>query len=105
MRKIMGTRYATRQCQKTLQEIKLESEKGISLQALIKADETDQWTHPEVQEYRDVKDELLVYQGTVPRGNRIVVRKTQRDSRGPSSGHQRITKTKRLIGEKVGFPV
>ena len=49
----------------TLQEIKLELEKNISPQALIKAIETDQWIHPEVQEYRNVKDELLVYQGTV----------------------------------------
>ncbi|PFX29296.1 Uncharacterized protein K02A2.6 [Stylophora pistillata] len=69
----------------TLQEIKLESEKDISLQALIKAIETDQWTRPEVQDYRNVKDELLVYQGTVLRGNRIVVPKALRDSCGPSS--------------------
>ncbi|PFX34364.1 Retrovirus-related Pol polyprotein from transposon opus [Stylophora pistillata] len=56
----------------TLQEIKLESEKDILLQAFIKAIETDQWTHPKVQDYRNVKDELLVYQVAVLRGNRIV---------------------------------
>ena len=49
------------------------------LQALMKAVQTDQWTHPEVQEYRNVKDELLVYHGTVLRGNRIVVPKALRD--------------------------
>ena len=63
----------------TLQEIKLQSEKDIFLQALIKVIETDQWTYPEVQEYRNVKDELLVYQGTVRRGNRIAVLKALRD--------------------------
>ena len=56
----------------TLQEIKLETEKDSSLQALIKAIETDMWTDPEVQEYKKVKDELLVYKGTILRGNRIV---------------------------------
>ena len=45
----------------TLQEIKLELEKDIFVQALIKVIETDQWTYPEIQEYRNVKDELLVY--------------------------------------------
>ena len=63
----------------TLQEIKLESEKDIFLQALIKVIETDQWTYPEVQEYRNVKDELLVYQGTVRRVNRIAIPKALRD--------------------------
>ena len=38
----------------TLQEIKLETEKDSSLQALIKAIETDVWTDPEVQEYKTI---------------------------------------------------
>ena len=72
----------------TLQEIKLESEKDIFLQALIKVIETDQWTHPEVQEYRNVKDKLLVYQGT-GRGTEgkqdRSPKSTKRQSRGPST--------------------
>ena len=89
----------------TLQEIKLELEKNISPQALIKAIETDQWIHPEVQEYRNVKDELLVYQGTVLRGNRIVVPKVLRDRAVNLAhiGHQGIAKPKRLIRQKIWF--
>ena len=90
----------------TLQEIKSEVEKDTSLQALIKAIETDQWLDPEVQEYKKVKDELLVYKGTILRGNRIVVPKTLRDRAVELAhvGHQGIVKTKRLIREKVWFP-
>lgn len=89
----------------TLQEIKLESEKDNSLQALIKAIETDQWTHQEVQDYRNLKVELLVYQGTVLRGNRSKVPKTLRDRAVDVAhvGYQGIVKTKRLIREKVWF--
>ena len=90
----------------TLQEIKLESEKDVLLQALIKAIETDNWTHPEVQEYRNVKDELSAYQGIVLRGNRIVVPKVLRGRAVDLAhvGHQGMVKTKRLIREKVWFP-
>lgn len=63
----------------TLQEIKLELKKNISPQVLIKAIETDQWTHAEVQEYRKVKHELLVYRGILLRGNRIVVPRAVRE--------------------------
>ena len=89
----------------TRQEIKLELEKNISPQALIKAIETDQWIHPEVQEYRNVKDELLVYQGTVLRGNRIVVPKVLRDRAVNLAhvGHQGIAKPKCLIRQKIWF--
>ena len=90
----------------TLQEVKSETEKDISLQALIKAVETDQWSDPKVQEYKKVKDELLVYKGTILRGNRIVVLNTLRDRAVELAhvGHQGIVKTKRLIREKVWFP-
>ena len=88
------------------QEIKLETEKDISVQALIKALETHLWKDPEVQEYTKVmKDELLVYKGTILRGNRIVVPKKLRDRAVDlvHVGHQGIVKTKRLIREKVWF--
>ena len=92
----------------TLQEIKLETEKDSSLQALIKAIETDLWTDPEVQENKKVKDELLVYKGTILRGNtcRIVVPNTLRNRAVDLAhvGHQGIVKTKQLIREKVWFP-
>ena len=86
----------------TLQEIKLELKKNISPQVLIKAIETDQWIHPEVQEYRNVKDELLVYRGTLLRGNRIVVPKVLRDRAVNLAhvGHQGIAKPKHLIRQK-----
>ena len=90
----------------TLQEIKLETEKDSSLQALIKAIETNLWTDPEVQEYKKVKDELLVYKGTILRGNRIVVPNTLTNRAVDLAhvGHQGIVKTKQLIREKVWFP-
>ena len=49
-----------------------------------------------------MKDELLVYQGTVLRGNRIAVAKALRDRAVDLAhvGHQGIAKTKRLIREK-----
>ena len=102
----MWTRYATGQCQKTLQEIKLESEKDILLQALMKAVQTDQWTHPEVQEYRNVKDELLVHQGTLLRGNRIVVPKALGDRAVDLAPGTKETRKQHASSEKkFGFPV
>ena len=49
-----------------------------------------------------MKDELLVYQGTVLRGNRIAVAKALSDRAVDLAhvGHQGIAKTKRLIREK-----
>ena len=99
--------YATRQSAMTLQEIKLESEKDVFLQALIKVIETDQWTYPEVQEYRNVKDELLVYQGTVRRVNRIAIPKALRDRAVDLAHveHQGIAKTNTSSEKTFGFPV
>ena len=79
---------------------------NVSPQAHIKAIETDQWMHPEVQEYRNVKDELLVYQGTELRGNRIVVPKVLRDKAVNLAhvGYQGIAKLKRLIRQIIWFP-
>lgn len=89
----------------TLQEVKSEIEKDISLQAFIKAIESDWLSDPKVQEYRKVKDKLLVYKGTVLRGNRIVVLNTLRDRAVElvHVGHQGIVKTKGVIREKVWF--
>ena len=90
----------------TLQEVKSETAKYISLQALIKAIETDQCSDPKVQEYKKEKDELLVYKGTILKGNRIVVPNTLRARAVELAhvAHQGIVKTKRLIREKVWFP-
>ena len=53
-----------------------------------------------------MKDELLVYKGTILRGNRIVVPNTLRNRAVDLAhvGHQGIVKTKQLIREKVWFP-
>lgn len=77
--------------------------KDSSLQALINAIETNQWSDPKVREYNEVKDKLLVYKGTILRGNRVVVPNTLRDRAVDLAhvGHQGIVKTKRLIREKV----
>ena len=78
----------------TRQEIKLES-RPLKL-----------WTDPEARENKKVKDELLVYKGTILRANRIVVLNTPRKRAVELGhvGHQGIVKTKQLIREKVWFP-
>ena len=88
----------------TLQEVKSETEKDISLQALIKA---DQCLDPKVQEYKKVKDELLVYKGTILRGNRVVVPNTLRDRAVELAhvGHQGVVKTNASSERRSGFPV
>ena len=90
----------------TLQEIQAETEKDSTLQSLIKAIETDCWTDSEILDYKRLKDELLVYNGVVLRGNRIVVPSKLRERAIELAhvGHQDIVKTKRLIREKVWFP-
>ena len=87
----------------TLDDIKSETKEDPVLQSLIKAIETDRWMDPEVQDFKKVKDELLVHSGVVLRGKRIVVRSNLRDQavRLAHVGHQGIVKTKQLIREKV----
>jgi len=49
------------------------------LQSLIKAIKTDRWTDSEILDYKRLKDELLVYNGVVLKGNRIAVPSKQRE--------------------------
>ena len=90
----------------TLSDIKSETKEDSVLQSLIKAIETDRWMNPEVQDYKKVKEELLVHNGVVLRGKRIVVPSKLRDQAVQLAhvGHQGIVKTKQLIREKVWFP-
>ena len=76
------------------------------MQALIKEIETDRWTSPEVQDYKRLKDEFLVYNGVVLRMNRIFIPPTLRSRPVELAhlGHQGIVKTKQLIRDKVWFP-
>ena len=57
----------------TIQDIQAETEKDPTLQSLIKAIETDRWTDSEILDYKRLKDELVVYNGVVLRGNGIIV--------------------------------
>jgi hypothetical protein len=45
----------------TIQEVEIESQKGSTMQALIKAIETWDWSTREGQNYRKIKGELAVH--------------------------------------------
>lgn len=47
----------------TLEKIKQETKHDAEMQAVIKAVETDQWSVPEVQNYKKLKEELSVFNG------------------------------------------
>ena len=76
------------------------------MQVVIKAVEIDQWSAPEVQNYKKLKEELSVFNGLVLRRNRIVIPSNLRSEAVDLAhgGHQGIAKTKQLIREKVWFP-
>ena len=44
----------------TLEKIKQETKHDAEMQAVIKAVETDEWSVPEVQNYKKLKEELSV---------------------------------------------
>ena len=90
----------------TIQEVEVETQKDPTMQAVIKAIETGNWSSPEVQEYTKIKQELAVHKGTILRGNRLVIPPTLRNKAVDLAhvGHQGIVKTKRLLREKVWFP-
>ena len=77
------------------------------MQADIKVVVSDQWSHPEVRNYKKLKDELSV-NGLVLRRNRLVIPSTLRSKAVDlaQGGHQGIAKTKlkQLITYKVWFP-
>ena len=87
----------------SLQEVKVETKIDTTMQALARAIESEDWSDPTIRDYKNIKDELSVYNGIILRGNRIVI---------PSSlqakaidlahiGHQGIVKTKGLIRENM----
>jgi len=90
----------------TLEEIKQETKHDAEMQAVIKAVETDQWSAPEVQDYKNLKKELSVFNGLVLRRNRIVMPSNLRSKAVDQAHgiHQGIVKTKQLIRDKVWFP-
>ena len=90
----------------TLEKIKQETKPDVEMQAVIKAVETDQWSNPEVQNYKKLKEELSVFNGLVIRRNNIVTPSTPRIKAVTLAhgGHQGIVKTKQLVRVKVWFP-
>lgn len=65
------------------------------------------WKQPELKPYAQIKYELAVTSdGIIIRGNRIVIPKTIQEQviNLAHKGHQGITKTKRLLRDKVWFP-
>ena len=90
----------------TIHEVRIETQKDPTMQAVVKAIETSNWSAPEVQEYIKIKQELAVHNGTILRGNRLVIPPTLRNKAVDLAhiGHQGVVKTKRLLREKVWFP-
>ena len=90
----------------TREEVKLETRKDPTLQSLVTAIESNSWTDPVVKSFKSVKDELMICDGIILRGNRLVLPHSLRSQAIDLAhlGHQGIVKTKRLLREKVWFP-
>ncbi|CAB4043006.1 Transposon Ty3-G Gag-Pol poly [Paramuricea clavata] len=90
----------------TLQEIQLETSVDDTMQMVIQAIETNNWSDPSTTEYKKVSDELSVHKGIILRGHRIVMPTSlrRRTIHLAHIGHQGIIKTKRLLRSKVWFP-
>ena len=90
----------------TLSEVQKETKNDSTLQKLSQAVETNHWSDPEIQRYKNVKDELSVCDGLIIRGTRLVLPKSLQHQAVElaHTGHQGILKTKRLLREKVWFP-
>ncbi|XP_028412552.1 uncharacterized protein K02A2.6-like [Dendronephthya gigantea] len=90
----------------TLQEVQRETQHDSTMQVLASAIESGQWLDLEVKDYINVKDELLVHNGTILRGHRLVIPSSLQDKAVELAhiGHQGVVKTKRLLREKAWFP-
>ena len=87
----------------TIQEVEVETQKNPTMQAMVEAIGTGNWSAPEVQEYTKIKQELAVHKGIILTGNRLVIPPTLRNKAVDLAhiGHQGIVKTKRLQREKA----
>ena len=63
----------------TIQEVEVETQKDPTMQAVVEAIGTGNWSAPEVQEYTKIKQELAVHKGIILRGNRLVIPPTSRN--------------------------
>ena len=90
----------------TLKEIKQATKKDVELQVVVKVVETDQCRSLDVQQYKQLKEEILVFNGLVLRANRIIIPTSLRNKAVDLAhqGHQGMVKTKQLIRDKVWFP-
>ena len=90
----------------TTDEVKQSTANDQTLQAVINAINTERWDDVLVQSYKQLRDELSVYDGIVLRGTRIII-PTELQSKAVDLahvGHQGIVKSKRLLREKIWFP-
>jgi hypothetical protein len=90
-----------------LSEVHKETKNDSTLQKLSQAVVTNHWSDPEIQVYTNAKDELSVCDGLIIRGTRLVLPKSLQHQaiELAHTGHQGIVKTKRLLREKVWFPL
>ncbi|XP_065060965.1 uncharacterized protein K02A2.6-like [Rhopilema esculentum] len=92
----------------TIEEVQRETERDGTLQAVIKAIKTGDWSNQFLVPYKLAKDSLTINHanGIILRGNQIVMPKSlwKRSVKLAHEGHQGLAKTKALIREKVWFP-
>ena len=71
---------------------------------MVKAVETDQWRSPDVQQYRQLKEEILEFNGLVLRANMIIIPTSLRNKavdvahqRSPRDGENQRTYQRRSV--------
>jgi hypothetical protein len=90
----------------TLSEVKEATQQDNTLQKVIKAVQSGQWSGTDLSEYARFKDEISVCDGVLLRDHRLIMPQSLRNKvvQIAHSSHQGIVKTKQLIREKVWFP-
>ncbi|XP_015759061.1 PREDICTED: uncharacterized protein LOC107338341 [Acropora digitifera] len=92
----------------TLQEVKDATAADETLQNLARVITNQRWHEvgKDVSQYQQIKQELPISNGVIPRGTHIVVPEKLQSQMVmlAHSGHQGIVKTKRFLRDSVWFP-
>lgn len=90
----------------SLEEVRIETQRDLSLQKLMLAIQSGRWHDSDLSCYSPFRDELSVTDGVILRDHRLIIPSSlrQRTIDIAHHTHQGIVKTKQLIREKVWFP-
>ena len=90
----------------SIEEIRQATSKDKVLQKVFQALQSSNWSHKDLQSYKNIKNELTIADGLLLRGDRIVVPEVLQKQIVDiaHSSHQGIVKTKSFIRETVWFP-